>query len=148
MPWDDDAAALAEEDALREAGEEEDAEPDTPGAPRPPDVDAVGEEVSAAGDGVGVGVCPVKAGSQFVFGWRAPTSASRPAAVGRCRGSLARQRSISGRASGGTWSRLGKPWTTRYSSAAVVPVPNGPWPVAAKARTAPRLKMSLGGPTS
>jgi len=31
VPWDDDAAALAEEDALREADEEEDAEPDTPG---------------------------------------------------------------------------------------------------------------------
>ena len=28
------------------------------------------------------------------------------------------------------------------------PAPNGPSPVAAKARTAPRLKMSLGGPTS
>jgi hypothetical protein len=41
-------------------------------------------------------------GSQSVVGWRAPTSASRPSAVGRCRGSLARQRSISGRTSAGT----------------------------------------------
>ena len=90
----------------------------------------------------------IDSGRQFAVGWSAPTSASRPAAVGRWLGSLARQRSISGRTSAGTWSRLGEPWTTRYSSAAVVPVPNGPWPVAAKARTAPRLKMSLGGPTS
>ena len=89
-----------------------------------------------------------ESGSQFPPGWRAPTPASRPLAVGRWLGSLARQRSISGRTVGGTWSRLGVPWTTRYSSAAVVPVPNGPSPVAANARTAPRLKMSLGGPTS
>ena len=39
------------------------------------------------------------------------------------------------------------PWTTRYNSAAVVPAPNGPPAVAAKARTVPRLKVSLGGPT-
>ena len=58
MPWDDDAAALAEEDALREAAEEEDAEPDAPGAPRPPAVDAAAEEVSPAGDWLGVGVFP------------------------------------------------------------------------------------------
>ena len=87
-------------------------------------------------------------GSQFPAGCMAPTSASRPLAVGRCRGSLARQCSISGRTVGGTRSRLGAPCTTRYSSAAVVPVPNGPSPVAANASTAPRLKMSLGGPTS
>jgi hypothetical protein len=43
---------------------------------------------------------------------------------------------------------VGAPWTMRYSSAAVVRVPNGPSPVAAKASTAPRLKMSLGGPAS
>jgi len=56
VPWDDDAA-LAEEDALRAAAEEEDAEPDTPGAPRPPAVDdAAAEDVSPAGDWLGVGV--------------------------------------------------------------------------------------------
>ena len=33
VPWDDDAAALAGEDAFREAAGEEDAEPGTPGAP-------------------------------------------------------------------------------------------------------------------
>jgi hypothetical protein len=44
----------------------------------------------------------IDSGSQFVVGWRAPTSARRPVAVGRCRGSLARQRSISGRTSAGT----------------------------------------------
>ena len=59
VPWNDDAAALAEEDALREAAEEEeDAEPDTPGAPRPPAVDAAAEDVSPAGDWLGVGVLP------------------------------------------------------------------------------------------
>ncbi len=60
VPWNDDDAALAEEDALREADEEEeeDAEPDTPGAPRPPAVDAAAEDVSPAGDWLGVGVLP------------------------------------------------------------------------------------------
>ncbi len=90
----------------------------------------------------------IDSGRQFAAGWSSPTSASRPTAVGRWLGSLARQRPISGRTSAGTPSRTGEPWTTRYSSAAVVPVPNGPSPVPAKARTAPRLKMSAGGPTS
>jgi hypothetical protein len=44
----------------------------------------------------------IDSGSQVAVGWRAPTSASRPAAVGRRPGSLARQRSISGRTSAGT----------------------------------------------
>ena len=76
------------------------------------------------------------------------TSSSTCGAVGRCRGSLARHRSISGRISSGSAAVSGSLWTTRYTSAAVDPVPKGPWPVAAKARTAPRLKISLGGPTS
>ena len=106
--------------------------------------------VAGAGPDVAAGANArmIDSGRQFAVGWSAPTSASRPAAVGRWLGSLARQRSISGRTSAGTRSRLGEPWTTRYSSAAVVPVPNGPSPVAAKTRTAPRLKMSVGGPTS
>jgi hypothetical protein len=49
----------------------------------------------------------IESGSQFAVGWRAPTSASRPSAVGRWLGSLARHRSISRRTSVGTWSRLG-----------------------------------------
>ena len=89
-----------------------------------------------------------ESGSQFPVGWRAPTASSRATAVGRCAGSLTRQRSISGRTAAGTPSRSGVSWTTRYSSEAVVPPPNGPLPVAAKASTVPRLKMSLGGPTS
>ena len=44
----------------------------------------------------------IDSGSQFAVGWRALTSASRQVAVGRCPGSLARQRSISGRTSDGT----------------------------------------------
>ena len=58
VPWNDDAAALAEGDALREGAGEEDAEPDTPGAPRPPAVDAAAEDVSPAGDWLGAGVLP------------------------------------------------------------------------------------------
>ena len=41
-------------------------------------------------------------GSQSDVGWSAPTSASRPLAVGRWLESLARQRSTSGRIPGGT----------------------------------------------
>ena len=58
VPWNDDAAALAGEDVVREAAEEGDAEPDTPGAPRPPAVDAAAEDVSPAGDWLGAGVLP------------------------------------------------------------------------------------------
>ncbi len=129
------------------------ASPTMPSAASDPSAGA-GVEGAAAVSGAGPeGVSRANArmidsGSQFAVGWRAPTSASRPPAVGRWLGSLARQRSISGRTSDGIRSRLGLPWTTRYSSAAVVPVPNGPSPVAAKASTAPRLKMSVGGPTS
>jgi len=43
-----------------------------------------------------------ESGRQVAAGARAPTSASRPAAVGRWLGSLARQRSISGRRPAGT----------------------------------------------
>ena len=115
-----------------------------------PDAAATGpDQAKPARDGVPwANVRVSESGSQFPLGCSAPTSASSPPAVGRCPGSLARQCSISGRTAGGTPSRLGVPCTTRYSSAAVVPVPNGPSPVAAKASTAPRLKMSLGGPTS
>ena len=50
-PRDDDA--LAEEETCREAG--------TPEGVRPADVDAADEEICAAGDGIGTGVCRVKA---------------------------------------------------------------------------------------
>ena len=52
-------------------------------------------------------------GSQVPPGCRAPTSESRPLALGRWAGSLARQRSISGRTRGGTRSRPGSPCATR-----------------------------------
>lgn len=56
-PWNDDPLD-EEEDALREA----DWEADALGAPRPPAVDAADEEVSPAGEGVGVdGFPPAKA---------------------------------------------------------------------------------------
>ncbi len=38
--------------------------------------------------------------------------------------------------------KAGEPWTTRYSSSAVVPLPYGPSPVPAKARTAPKLSAN------
>src|SRR5215472_13405462 len=119
-----------------------------------PEAEAPGrDQANAEPDGVPItapaaNVRVSDSGSQFSFGCRAPISASSPPAVGRCVGSLARQRSASGRTLAGTCSRFGVPWATRYSRAAVVPVPNGPSPVAAKASTAPKLKMSLGGPTS
>ena len=106
------------------------------------------DQANPGRDGVPLNVRVSDPGSQSPPGCSAPTSASRPLAVGRCLGSLARQRSISGRIVAGTPSRLGVPCTTRYSRAAVVPVPNGPSPVAANASTAPSVKMSLGGPTS
>jgi hypothetical protein len=44
----------------------------------------------------------IESGSQSPVGWRAPTSASRLSVVGRCAGSLVRQRSMSGRIVAGT----------------------------------------------
>ena len=44
----------------------------------------------------------IESGSQSPVGWRAPTSASRLPVVGRCAGSLVRQRSMSGRIVSGT----------------------------------------------
>jgi len=67
--------------------------------------------------------------------------------VGRCSGSLARHRSTSGRSSVARPLVSGGVKTTRYSSMALDPLPNGPWPVAAKVSTAPRLNTSLAGPT-
>ena len=78
----------------------------------------------------------------------AVTSASSAAAAGRRAGSLARHHSISGRTSAGASSRPGAPRTTRSSTSAGFPAPNGLRPVAAKASTAPRLNTSLSGPTS
>ena len=69
VPWDDDAAALAEEDALRAAAEEEDAEPDTPGAPRPPAGGyAAAEDVSPAGTGSGGRAVMSAAVATFSYG--------------------------------------------------------------------------------
>ena len=67
--------------------------------------------------------------------------------LGRCSGSLARHRLTSGRSPAGRPPTSGGVKTTRYSSVALGPVPNGPSPVAAKVSTAPRLNTSLGGPT-
>ena len=47
-------------------------------------------------------VLTIESGSQSPVGWRAPTSASRLSVVGRCAGSLVRQRSMSGRTVAGT----------------------------------------------
>ena len=61
----------------------------------------------------------------------AVTSASISAAVGRRPGSLARHRSISGRTSAGASLRSAASRTTRSSTAAGCPAPNGLRPVAA-----------------
>ena len=50
---------------------------------------------------------------------------------GRAAGSLARHAAITSRSRGGTPSRTGSACTTRYKTAAAVPVPNGPIPAAA-----------------
>ena len=113
-----------------------------PSAASPPSAEAGVAGEAGAGPDVAswANARMIDSGSQFAVGCSAPTSASRPSAVGRWPGSLARQRSISGRTSDGTRSGPGEPWTTRYSSAAVAPVPNGPSPVAAKASTAPQAE--------
>jgi hypothetical protein len=102
----------------------------------------------ATADRSAVKLLMIDSASQPGVGWMAPTSASSSRAVGRSPGCLARQLPISGRSSPGTLPRRGGLSTSRYMSAAFDPDPNGPWPVAAKARTAPRLNMSLAGPMS
>ena len=86
--------------------------------------------------------------SQPGAGCMAPTSASSSRAVGRSPGCLARHLSTRGRSSAGISARSAGLLTSRYMSAALDPVPNGPCPVAAKVSTAPRLNTSLAGPMS
>src|SRR5215470_9077061 len=100
------------------------------------------------GGGIGVGVGGVDAwrGSQSpakagMAGYAAVSSVRNRGAVGRRAGFLARLRLSSAPSGPETWLRSGLPCTTRYSSAALSPVPNGPVPVAANAMTAARLKM-------
>ena len=73
--------------------------------------------------------------------------APRAASSGRCFGSLARQAEITSRSLSGTEVRSGRPVTTRYSTDAALPPPNGALPLAAKASTQPRENTSLAGPT-
>src|SRR5215469_5531355 len=74
--------------------------------------------------------------------------APRAASSGRCAGSLARQGEITSRSLSGTELRSGCPVTTRYSTDAALPPPNGALPLAAKASTQPSENTSLAGPTS
>ena len=69
-----------------------------------PDPANTGRDGTYAGPGpvFQADVRTIESGSQSPVGWRAPTSASRLPVVGRCAGSLARQRSISGRTLAGT----------------------------------------------
>src|ERR1035441_10898512 len=73
---------------------------------------------------------------------------ARTGSVGRAWGSFARQAETNSRSCGGTPARAGSPWTTRYRTAAAVPEPNGPAPVAAEAITQPRANTSLAGPAA
>lgn len=77
-----------------------------------------------------------------------PSPSSSRLTVGRLSGSLARQLVISCCNSSGRSPSSAGLLTSRYISRALDPEPNGPWPLAAYTSTAPRLKMSLAGPTS
>jgi hypothetical protein len=76
------------------------------------------------------------------------SSATSSLAVGRLSGCLARHLPTSDRSSPGSPPRSAGLLTSRYMSKALDPAPNGPCPQAAYTSTAPRLKMSLGGPAS
>jgi hypothetical protein len=78
----------------------------------------------------------------------ARSSATSSLAVGRLSGCLARHLPTSDRSSPGSPPRSAALLTSRYMSKALDPAPNGPCPQAAYTSTAPRLKMSLGGPAS
>jgi hypothetical protein len=78
----------------------------------------------------------------------ARSSASSRLAVGRLLGCLARHFPTTGRSSSGRSLSSAGLLTSRYISPALDPEPNGPWPPAAYTSTAPRLKISLAGPTS
>ena len=69
-----------------------------------PDPANAGRDGTYAGPGpvFQANVRTIESGSQSPVGWRAPTSASRLPVVGRCAGSLVRQRSMSGRIVAGT----------------------------------------------
>ena len=99
----------------------------------------------AAAERFWVKLAMIDSASQPGAGWIAPTWASNSRAVGRSLGCLARQFPISPRSSRGTFPRLAGLLTSRDMTAALEPEPNGPWPVAAKVSTAPRLNMSLAG---
>jgi hypothetical protein len=60
---------------------------------------------------------------------------------------LARHCVTSGQITSGTMTRPGSALITWYNDAEMDLRSNGPLPVAANVSTAPRLKMSLGGPT-
>ncbi len=90
----------------------------------------------------------IDSASQPDAGWIVAASVSSSRAVGRSPGFLARQLPTRPRSSPDTSPRLAGLLTSRYISAAFDPEPNGPWPVAAKVSTAPRLNMSLAGPMS
>jgi hypothetical protein len=89
----------------------------------------------------------IGSGSQPGTGGSVLSSVRICSVLGRWCGSLARHRSTSGRSSVGRPVVSGEAKTTRYSRVALGAVPNGPWPVAAKVSSAPRLNTSLGGPT-
>ncbi len=90
----------------------------------------------------------IDSASQPGAGWIAPTWVSSSPAAGRSLGCLARHFPTRPRSSPGTLPRLAGLLTSRYISAAFDPEPNGPFPVAAKVSTAPRLNTSLAGPMS
>src|SRR5215468_11992556 len=72
--------------------------------------------------------------------------APRAVSPGRCEGSFDRQAEITSRSGPNKPVSSGSALTTRYSTDAALPPPNGALPVAAKASTPPSEKTSLAGP--
>ncbi len=107
-----------------------------------------GAALPPAGAGHGTGPPASHHDRPAPCGRMAASTASRSLAVGRSPGRLSRQLATTVRSSAPMSSSWAGLFTSRYISAALDPEPNGPCPVAAKASTAPRLKMSLADPTS
>ena len=119
--------------------------------PRPPPGDASPAATPAAGDTEGTEDTEGTARTAEVPtapGTIALSSATSWLADGRPPGCLARQRPTRNRSSSGSPLTSAALLTSRYMSRALDPTPNGPCPQAAYTSTEPRLKMSLGGPTS
>ncbi len=130
--------------------------------PRPPNSIVLSSATGAAGaSGAGSGsactaiatstrdmMAALSSGDHGAATCRDDARSATSGAVGRAAGSLSRQARTSSASCGSTSSTrsstsgLGSSKATRCSTSTVVPSPNGPLPVTAKARTEPRAKRS------